>query len=61
MLTTTSDDDNPNGSKTADTQSAGLLPDTGETDPSLIFGASVASILAGLGLLHSSRRKDEEN
>ena len=61
VLTTTSDDDNPNGSKTADTQSAGLLPDTGETDPSLIFGASVASILAGLGLLHSSRRKDEEN
>ncbi len=57
----TSDDDDPNGSNQAETQSAGLLPDTGETDPSLIFGASVTSILAGLGLVHSSRRKDEEN
>ena len=57
----TSDDDDPNGSNQAETQSAGLLPDTGETDPSLIFGASVTSILAGLGLVYSSRRKDEEN
>ena len=54
-----SGDDNHNGSDQVETQSTGHLPDTGETDPSLIFGASVASILAGLGLVHSSRRKDE--
>ncbi|WP_148128895.1 LPXTG cell wall anchor domain-containing protein, partial [Facklamia sp. HMSC062C11] len=39
--------------------SAGLLPQTGENDSTVILGAAALSILAGLGLV-ASRRKEEE-
>ncbi|EKB53612.1 LPXTG-domain-containing protein cell wall anchor domain [Falseniella ignava CCUG 37419] len=39
--------------------SSGLLPETGETASTAIFGAAALSVLAGLGLV-AKRREDEE-
>ncbi|MGX7349260.1 LPXTG cell wall anchor domain-containing protein [Dolosicoccus paucivorans] len=39
---------------------AGILPNTGEADDPSIWAAASLSILAGLGLLGSQKRKKEE-
>ena len=38
---------------------AATLPQTGESDATLIFGAAAMSILAGLGLIGLSRREEQ--
>ncbi|MDK7187637.1 LPXTG cell wall anchor domain-containing protein, partial [Facklamia hominis] len=47
------------GSKEQSQADAATLPQTGENDSTVIFGAAALSILAGLGLV-ASRRKEEE-
>ncbi|MFN0603151.1 Rib/alpha-like domain-containing protein [Facklamia hominis] len=47
------------GSKEQSQADAATLPQTGENDSTVVFGAAALSILAGLGLV-ASRRKEEE-
>ena len=43
-----------------DTKQQGLLPATGETSNQSFFSAAALAVLAGLGLVASGKRKDEE-